>query len=79
MAAALAACAPREPCRRTGCARTAAAADPTIVFNSVLLPEPLSPTIAKISPFSISTLIPLCTARRAVTDGDVLDADPRAR
>jgi hypothetical protein len=27
----------------------------------VLLPEPLSPTMAKISPRSISTRMPLCT------------------
>ena len=36
---------------------------PAIAFMRVLLPEPLSPTIAKISPFSMRALMPLCTGR----------------
>ena len=34
-----------------------------MVFISVLLPEPLSPTMAKISPLPMSALMPLCTGR----------------
>src|SRR5258705_11315408 len=34
---------------------------PIIVLSTVLLPDPLPPTIAKISALPISTSIPLCT------------------
>ena len=34
---------------------------PIIVLSRVLLPEPLSPTIAKTSPSPICALMPVCT------------------
>jgi hypothetical protein len=51
---------------------------PIIVFSNVLLPEPLSPTMAKISPRSISTRDAALHRRAAVADVDVVDRDGSA-
>ena len=48
---------------------------PIIVLRSVLLPEPLSPTTAKISPAPICALMALCTGLLPVANGEMLDRD----